>query len=274
MNRILCSTGALLGRPNGRDFTLLKSCFERLDCSGFELLMYDTWYDRSDELRQFMAELSAPVPVFHIEKQVGELISRNIPGDTEKALELFEMNCALAKDIGSDMLVLHLWNGLDSDRDMPHNIECFRHLRGIAEKYGLLLTVENVVCNHADPMTHMKTLAELFPDIGFTFDTKMAAFHSQLEQLYAEENKPLFKHIRHLHINDYGGGHMDWANLRTLHIGDGHIDFGRFFDFIIDMGYSGDITVEATSFDKSGTIDIEALNNDFRRIREYLAPMS
>lgn len=101
----------------------------------------------------------------------------------------------------------------------------------------------------------MKTLAKLFPDIGFTFDTKMAAFHSQLELLYADENKPLFGAIRHLHINDYGGGHMDWANLKTLHIGSGHIDFGRFFGFINSMGYSGDITVEATSFDKSGQID-------------------
>ena len=39
MNRILCSTGALIGRPNGRDYTLLNECAKRLDCDGFEFMI-------------------------------------------------------------------------------------------------------------------------------------------------------------------------------------------------------------------------------------------
>ncbi|MBR1764787.1 MAG: hypothetical protein IJ746_05275 [Ruminococcus sp.] len=119
MNRILCSTGALIGRPNGRDYTLLNECAKRLECDGFEFMMYDDWYDRIDETATFLRDFPKPFPVFHVEKNVGDLISRNESGDTEKALGLFEMNCVLAQKIGSEKLVLHLWSGLDSDKDFP-----------------------------------------------------------------------------------------------------------------------------------------------------------
>ena len=79
------------------------------------------------------------------------------------------------------------------------------------------------------------------------------------------------KHIRHLHINDYIGGYMDWVNLRTLPIGSGHIDFAKFFKFIREKNYNGDYTVEATAFDRvTGEIDTRMLNNCFSAIREYL----
>lgn len=269
MNRVLCSTGAIIGRPNGRDFTLLSKYQERIDCDGYEFLMYDSWYEKIDDIRRFMQTFSTPVPVFHVEKSVGDLISRNGEGDTEKAVELFNVNCLLAKDLGSSKLVLHLWSGLDSDKNMPHNTECYKLLRDICDSHGLSLTVENVVCNHSDPMSHMITLANLYPDIEFTFDTKMAAFHGQIDLLYKEENRYLFKNIKHLHVNDYGGGYKDWKNLSTLHLGNGHVDFDKFFDFIKQMGYQGDFTVEATSFDQNGVIDFDALNNSLNRIREY-----
>ena len=38
---ILCSTGALIGRPNGRDYRLLEPLSKKLHCDGFEFMMYD-----------------------------------------------------------------------------------------------------------------------------------------------------------------------------------------------------------------------------------------
>lgn len=270
MSRILCSTGAIIGRPNGRDITLLNKCIEMLECDGYEFLMYDTWYEKTDEIRDFLSTVSVPIPVFHVEKTVGDLISRDKDGDTEKALALFEINCSLAKEFKAEKLVLHLWSGLDSDKNMPHNVECYKHLRNISNDYGLTLTIENVVCNNSDPMSHLITLVEVYPDIQFTFDTKMAAFHNQIDLLYKEENQYLFANINHMHINDYCGGYKDWKNLNTLHIGDGHIDFDKLFDFLKQMHYKGDFTVEATSFDQNGIIDFKALNNSFKKIREYI----
>lgn len=270
MHKIYCSTGALVGRPNGRDFTLLPGFAKQLTCDGFEFMLYDSWYEKLGALRDTLSALSQPIPVFHVEKQVGERISRNEPGDTEEALRLFAVNCELASALGANTLVLHLWNGIHSDKNIAHNIACYPLLRSIADSYGLLLTVENVVCNHADPLTHLKTLAEVYPDIRFTFDTKMAEFHRQLEALYLPENRPIADRIAHMHINDYDGGYMDWSNLRVRHIGKGHVDFDRFFTFVREIGYTGDFTVECTSFDQSGTVHLDELNRDVQTVRTYL----
>lgn len=270
MNRILCSTGTSIGRPNGRDFRLLKECVNNLSCDGFEFMMYSTWYDRVDELEGFLRELNASIPVVHVEKGVGERISRNEPGDTEEAVHLFEINCALAQKLGAQTLVLHLWNGVHSDRDIVHNFSVYPALQEVSERYGLLLTVENVVCNHEDPMAHLSRLAEAYSDISFTFDTKMAEFHAQLPLLYQKENEEIVRRIRHIHVNDYSGGYKDWTRLKTLHIGQGQVDFERLFAFLAQIGYQGDFTVEATSFGSDGVIDFDALNRDFARIREYL----
>ena len=108
------------------------------------------------------------------------------------------------------------------------------------------------------------------------FDTKMAAFHEQLDLLYTKEYEWLWQdgHIHHYHVNDYAGGYMDWANLRTLPIGKGHIDFEKFFGYIARTGYQGTFTVEATAFNKEGIVDVDMLNNQFRRIREFLSRKS
>lgn len=270
MNRILCSTGAVIGRPNGRDFRLLTGLADRLHCDGFELLMYDDWYDRADALAETVLSLGKPFPVFHVEKSVGDLISRNAEGDSERALELFALNCGLARRIDAEKLVLHLWSGLNSDKDMPHNIELYGRLRDMAEGCGLLLTVENVVCNNRDPMTNMKALLAVYPDASFTFDTKMAEFHGQLMDIAREEERPLWNRVAHLHINDYRGGVRDWSCLRTLHPGDGQIDFEGFFRFVNGTGYRGDATVESTSFDSRGVIDIKKLNHSLLAVRELL----
>ncbi len=270
MNMILCSTGAIIGRPNNRDFTLLTEYAKRLDCDGFEFLMFDTWYERVEEIKNFFGSFEKPIPVFHVEKTVGDLVSRNGEGDTERAIALFRINCELAKALKSKKLVLHLWSGIDSDRNMIHNMECYEVLDEIAGESGLILTIENVVCNYSDPMSHLIELARKYPRIEFTFDTKMAAFHNQIELLYREENEWLLPFITHLHINDYGGVYKDWKNLKTLHIGAGHIDFDSFFDMIKGFNYKGDFTVEATSFDENGAVDFDSLNKCFEKIRNYM----
>ncbi len=234
-------------------------------------MMYSTWYDQLGELMAFMETFPAPIPVVHVEKGVGERISRNEEGDAEEALRLFEINCCAAERIGAQTLVLHLWNGVHSDKDIAHNFSVYPALRDLAVKHHLLLTVENVVCNHEDPMTHLRRLAERYPEISFTFDTKMAEFHAQLPLLYEEENAAVLSRIHHMHINDYSGGYKDWTKLKTLHIGEGQVNFDALFAFLKETGYQGDFTVEATSFGSDGIIDFDALNRDFARIREYLA---
>lgn len=267
MNKILCSTGALIGRPNGRNFNLLKSIVPNLKCDGLELLMYDTWYDKIKDLSSVIHKTSTPVCVFHLEKSIGEFISYY---KLNEALEKMEINCSLAKDIGAEKLVLHLWNGIISDKNIDYNVECYKYLEEIAEKYGLTLTVENVVCSNSTPISHFSTLIEKYPHIKFTYDTKMADFHKEQDLIYQDNYRHIVDNFAHLHINDRNGEYKDWSNLKVLHLGHGTIDFDKFFAFIKSVGYNGDYTTEATSFDQEGKINIDLLNESLDKIRHYI----
>jgi len=244
---------------------------EKLTCDGYEFMMYDSWYEQADEIAAMLRGLSVSIPVMHCEKHIGELLAKNAPGDLETAQEQFEVNCQMASFLGAGRMVLHLWNGMISDRYIENNLVAYPWLRKMAAKHGIDLMVENVVCNQRDPMSHWRELLQLDGNAHFTFDTKMAAFHGQMEDIYAPENRFLWeqRHIRHLHINDYSGGYMDWGNLRTLHVGQGNLDFGRLFTFLKAVKYSGDYTVEATAFDQQGEIHLDELNQTFARIRAY-----
>lgn len=271
MHRVICSTGALIGRPNGRDYRLIASCVDHLQCDAYEFMLYESWYDQLEELAGFLAALSLDVPVFHCEKHIGEAIGRMASGDLELALKRFEINCQLAAFLHASRMVMHLWNGPVSDSCFENNLAAYPRLKAIAAAHGIDLMIENVVCGHADPLAHWYALAQIDPCVQFTFDTKMAAFHGQMETMYAPENRWLWDqgHIAHLHVNDYGGGYRDWENLKTLHIGQGKIDFDKLFVFLSKAGYAGDYTVEATSFMPDGIIDWGALNKTFAYIRAH-----
>ena len=272
MKKILCSTGALIGIPNGRDYRLLEPLAKQLTCDGFEFMMYSSWYEQIEEIKAFLQGLKLYIPVFHCQKGIGEDISKGGRSELADAFRRFEINCDLAKAIGAEKLVLHLWSGRISDSNFQSNLAAYPRLREIADSYGLVLGIENVVCNVENPMKHLCELRETYPDIRFVFDTKMAAFHEQLDLLYEKEYEWLWKggHICHYHVNDYNGGYMDWSNLRTLQIGQGKIDFERFFNFIRETGYEGDYTLEASAYDSEGNVDVELLNRQFAYVREHI----
>lgn len=269
MCKILCSTGALIGRPNNRDYRLLEPLSKQLTCDGFEFMMYSTWYDEVEVLIDTLKSMELYIPVMHCEKHIGEAISK---GEFDEAYWRFDINCHIAREIGAESIVVHLWDGITSDAHFENNIEAYSQLKKIADEYGIKVLIENVVCNHEDPMKHWCELKARFPDICFVFDTKMASFHCQMELLYEDQYQWLYRnhHICHHHVNDYAGEYKDWERLRTLPIGQGHVDFDKFFEYINKIGYKGTFTVESTAFDSNGVVDIEMLNEQFDFIRNAL----
>jgi len=272
MKEILCSTGAIIGKANNRNHKLLGEYSKKLKCDGFEFMMYSSWYENVDKIVSDIVEMSLNIPVMHCEKHIGEKISRNENGDLEEAIKLFDINCQVASDIKAQKMVIHLWDGIPSDQNIRNNITAYRMLKDIANKYGIILMVENVVCNKDNPMIHFLELYMEYPDIAFIYDTKMAAFHEQIDTIFTDEWNWLWKgkHIKHLHINDYNGGYKDWQNLKTLHIGDGKVDFDEFFRYLKLEDYTEDYTIEATSFNQTGEVDFDKLNNSIQLIRNYI----
>ena len=272
MNKILCSTGAITGKLNGYDYKLLEPLSRQLTCDGFELMMDSIWYEDIGALKEYLQKSALYIPIVHCEKKIGEMISKGSELELKEAYRIFEIDCDVAKSIGAKKLVLHLWGGRASDSNFQSNIKAYPYLKKKAQDYGLDLLIENVVCNVESPMKHLCELKEIYPEIHFVFDTKMAAFHEQLDLLYEPKYDWLWKegNISHYHVNDYAGGYMDWCNLRTLAVGKGNIDFNQFFQFINRIDYKGDFTTEGNAVGIDGVVNVELLNKQFQRIREYI----
>lgn len=272
MAKILCSTGALIGIPNNRDYRILENVSKNLNCDGFEFMMYSSWYHNYKQIAFDLKEMKLYFPVMHCEKHIGESISKGGKDDLELAYRRFERNCEVAAEIGAKKMVIHLWDGIISDAHIQNNIAAFEKLIEIANNYEVNVLVENVVCNQWNPMLHWCELKEKYPKIQFVYDTKMAAFHEEMDLLYQDEYSWLWKnnHIQHYHINDYDGGYMQWDKLKALPIGDGRIDFAEFFKFVHMTGYDGMFTVEATAFDQNGKINVDMLNKCFQRIKDMI----
>ncbi|MBP5353895.1 MAG: sugar phosphate isomerase/epimerase [Lachnospiraceae bacterium] len=263
---ILVSTGALIGRPNGRNPRLLEDIVKKLDGDGLEFMMYSTWYESVDEITEYVNSLGLHIPVYHCQKTVGEEATK---GDFAEANRRMEINARQAAAIGAGKLVFHLWNGEISDSAFENNLKAYGDLRKIAADQGVDLLVENVVCNREDPLLHWKQIADRYDTPHFIFDTKMAAFHDQMDAYCTGEYAWAWKEglVRHYHINDYAGGYKDWTALRTLPIGAGHIDFPKFFSFVRGTGYDGTFTLEATAFDKTGVVDTDMVNRQVAYVR-------
>ncbi len=287
MKKIFCSTGALLGRPNKRDYRLLQELAKQLDCDGFEFMVYDSWYPEVDEMIETVKGIGLQIPVVHCEKALSEKLAgarvwyengeypyqEMTPEEDREsfaaAVEEFKLNLRIAGEFGADRMVFHLWNGLVSDKNIERNVERFAIFRELAKEAGVQLLVENVICNTYDPLYNIGLVRKMYPDTDYVYDTKMAEFHGQTMQLFDPKWEWMLTEgrVKHLHVNDYNGGIKDWGNFGVLPIGKGHVDFEGFFSRLSQYGYEGDFTVEATAFDKTGVVDVTMLNECFAKLR-------
>jgi len=276
-NPILCSTGAFIHGYNDYDHTLIEKINRDTNFNGFEIFMFDGFHlaNRLEEYKEFAKTVTAAKDngilfnSMHMFKQIGEMISRNEPGDIERAVYLFEHNCEYAAKYGAKLLVLHLWGGVPSDKNIGVNIGLYPKLKKISDNYNLTLTVENIVCNTHRPLDHMKKLWELYPDdIEFTIDIRQAEFHKSLIETC--ESSFLWDNglVSNLHISDYCGGKMEWERLRvSTPINCGDVDFDYLFSFLKSVNYSGPIVVE-TAYDK--TIPYDEMIADLNRSHEFI----
>lgn len=76
MADILCSTGALIGKANNRDYHLIGKLAGLLQCDGYEFMMYSSWYGEWEILADYLAGLNLYMPVVHCDKRIGEAVSQ------------------------------------------------------------------------------------------------------------------------------------------------------------------------------------------------------
>ncbi len=266
--RIFPSTGAFIGRVNGRDHRAFLGVADLLDSDCFEFMMYESFYGRTDAILSDFLATGLSFPVFHIEKRVGELIGLGGEENRREAERRFLENCRAAVRLGAEKLVFHLWNGVASDRTFAAHHAAYASFAETARAHGLLLTVENVVCAVGDPLSHFGELAAAYPDISFTFDTKMAAFHRQEQLLFA----PVLEgRLAHIHFNDYAGTPGDFSGLAVLHLGEGRLALPAIANALLARGYDETVTLECGCMRPDGSLTPEKMNASLALARRLLA---
>ena len=257
--KLYISTGTLVGRENGYDYLGALEEIGRLCDAGYadglELMMLRFYYDKIETVSDAVRGCGVHAGTIHCEKDVGTLISDAAVLDMEgkadeaeavytKAEELFRLNCAAAERIGIDRMVLHLWGGFSSDKNIGYNISKFSGLSRIAQENGVRILVENIPSNTADPLTNWR---RLFPELangGLIFDTRFGKLHEQTDDILTDQE--ISAKIEHIHISDFGGVYRDFSALRPiLHPGEGKIDFIHVAHLLDHIGYSGTITLES-----------------------------
>lgn len=265
MYKVYASTGAFTGRMNGRNFRLIPKLSENILCDGFELMFYEDWYGKEDELIGVLQKSEVKFPTLHCDKKIGEILAEE---SFDEAYRRFEINCKTASELGAGLLVLHLWNGIISDSNIGANFSAYPRLCEIADRYGAVLTAENVLANGGSPLGLWHKLRESSPDALFTYDTKMAEFDGENAVAFIGKNRCLWENVCHLHINDRTGGYRDWQSIRSLNIGEGTVDFEHVFRGLNEVGYRGDFTIEANAFRSDGCLDFEGLQRSIDRVKE------
>ena len=76
--------------------------------------------------------------------------------------------------------------------------------------------------------------------------------------------------VRHVHISDFAGEKMDWSALRSLHPGQGRVNFPGFFENLKRVGYDGGVTIESTSVEEDGRVNFSRLSESLKLLRGWM----
>lgn len=246
-NEVYCSTGTIVGRATGYDFSVIKtvlpSVCKNACADGIEHVFITPFYDRLSDVRNTILSSGLKCAVLHADKSIGSLLSNGNAEDTEEALRLFEINCAEAKNLGAKRVVFHLWGMPASDRNFAANLDAMPKIMQIADRFGIELMIENIPSVVSDPISRWREL-EAF-DCSFTYDVRFGQLHGQNDIIpcsnYLKSGK-----ISHIHISDFGGETLDFSKIRPiLHPGEGKVDFRSLFANLKNSGYSGTFTLES-----------------------------
>ena len=269
---VYCATGTFTGRKNGRDHRLALTYGDQIHCDGYEVMVFEDWYDHLDTIIQDYRSHDIRSPVVHADKRVGDLICGDSTTSAAfaEAVELWKVNCHFAAAIGARRVVTHPWGYPGSDSYLELVYERCGRLLDIAKTYGVDMVAENVICTHGSPIAHIEELVGIYPDMGVTIDTRHMQFHAELVKTCAS---PVWRsgNVRHIHISDYAGGYKDWDRLRVLPgPGEGDVDYRVFFQHLHDIAYEGTMTMESPSIPQEQGVDVERLNDRLAFIRDGL----
>ncbi len=254
-----------MSKINGRDYRMITKFAPQIKCDGFEFLMVPEFYSQMEQIARDVKAAGICFKTFHIEKNIGWYLSRLENDDEKTAFELLKQDLTMANMLGLNFCVFHLWGGAQSDHMVERNIGFVDRILEYGKEYGVTVSVENVPCTTHSPYENVKLLAEKYPHIPMTFDSRFAAFHGQ-EKLFCGDDELWKNNIRHIHISDISEEAVAARTLRPiLHPGEGCVDFGTVF-VKLKKDYTGTLTLESPVFLPDCGADIDKLNRSLCKL--------
>jgi sugar phosphate isomerase/epimerase len=269
--QLLCSTGAFSRESDHSGFQPILTYGPQVDADGFEVIFYSDWFEQAERIAAALKPSGLRFTAMHAEKSIGPLLGSGKAEDRDEAMRKLEANGTLAAELGSELIVLHLWGLPESDEHIERNLDALGECIDVAARHGVALAVETIPCVRADPLTVIRQVMERDPRCLVALDTEFLARHGQVEA--AREADWLWKgdRVRHVHIKDYDGQMTtDDGRRRYLHPGEGEVDFARFFATLDRRHFRGFVSLEASSVQPNGSVDIARTKHALDTLRGLL----
>jgi sugar phosphate isomerase/epimerase len=265
---IVCSTGAISRGPDAMDDQLVDRWCPEIAADAFEIMYYDPWYGRSDEIAARVRDLGLRCVAVHAEKSIGPNIVAEDASAREEVFIHLRENCRFTRAIGGSILVLHLWGLPDADGRLDEQLAVLPRLIDIAEDEGVQLGIETIPCTVSTPLENLERVIDADPRTRVVLDTEFLSMHGQLDEALDHEAIWADDRVIHIHIKDFDGREADPdGRRRYLHPGDGDIPFGRWLAGVAARGYAGPLSLESSVVSRAGEVDIDRLNETLGRLR-------
>ena len=271
--RVLCSMGAIARGPQAISEQRIVEIAPHLDVDGVEIMIYESWYDRLDEVAAALVGMGLAIPATHGEKSIGPDLVAEGGVNRERAFRRFDDNCRFTAAIGGDRVVLHLWGLPDSDALIERQLEELPTLLDIADQHGVMLAVEAIPCLVYEPLGLIHRVLDRDGRAKVALDTEFLGMHDQLDDVFAADWLWEADAVSHVHIKDFDGSIVDpvTGRRRYLHPGEGSIGFDRWFGGLRDRGYAHAVSLESPIAFDDGTVDFATANRHLRNLRALVA---
>jgi len=272
MPRLLCSTGAISRGPDATSEARVELFGGQLHADGIEVMIYESWYGKLDDIAHHFRALDLAMPVTHAEKSIGPDFVAPDPTIRDRAFRRFDDNCRFTTAIGADRVVLHLWGLPDSDALIEHQLAVLPALLDCADAHGVMLAVEAIPCVVSDPLTVVRRVRERDSRARIAFDTEFLAMHDQLESVFEADWLWDADAVVHVHVKDYNGTLVDETDRRHyLHPGRGAIPFDAWFGKLARRRYASAISLESPVVGPTGRVSIDVANASLDWLRDRIA---